>query len=323
VPAETKTKAPRTEKETNSMTKRTNPGSYLELRMWAEAFADAQFQRIAFENRQRSGTIATEALAPTVAAYKGEEERLRKEMVACYRATVPAGVLEWQESSAGIGESTLARLLGITGDPKTAYPRHWEGSGPGERHLVDGEPFERAIGQLWQYCGHGAPKNRKVKGDAAALMANGSPDAKKLVHLLATAQVKSNAKGGAAYRHVYDENKAKYQGKVHSRDCEGGFSGALYVKCKTHQPDDRDGVHVELAEGSKKLGYALAGDPYQPSHIHAIALRHTGKEILRDLWLASWDGHPPPRPEYAPKQERLAWPAEDYDPPREEAHANG
>jgi hypothetical protein len=46
---------------------------------------------------------------------------------------------------------------------------------------------------------------------------------------------------------------------------------------------------AEAADGGapkKKLGYALKGDPYQPSHVHAMALRHTGKEILKDLWLA-------------------------------------
>jgi hypothetical protein len=256
----------------NSMkNKRTRPGSYQELRMWAEAFADAQEARVAFENKERSGDVEMEAssFGEVVALYKEAEKRLERELVDCYRMTVPAGVREWQEKTAGIGEHTLARLLGITGDPRAADPRHWEGTGT-ERHLVDDPPHERTIGQLWQYAGHGSPKNRDVKGNAAALMANGQPDAKKLVHLLAQSQVKSNAKGGTGYRHVYDEAKARYAEKVHSGDCPGGFSGALYVKCKT-------------GPGG---AYAKAGDPYQKSHLHAIALRLTGKEILRDLWLA-------------------------------------
>lgn len=260
--------------------KRANPGSYTELRMWAEAFADAQAVRIAFENKERSGTVEMSAFAATVALYRQAEESLRREMTACYRATVAPGIIEWQEGTPGIGESTLARLLGVIGDPVLARPRHWEGTGR-ERHLVDGEPFERTVGQLWQYCGHGAPKNRNVKGNAPALMANGSPDAKKLTHLLASAQVKSNAKNGTGYRDVYDAAKAKYAEKVHSKDCEGGFSGALYVKCKTG-PDG---------------AYAVKGDPYQPSHVHAIALRHTGKEILKDLWIVAGGGAKPKNPE--------------------------
>jgi hypothetical protein len=226
--------------------------------------------------------------------------------------TVPEGVRRWQEETAGIGESTLARLLGITGDPRMAYPKHWEGTGS-DRHLVEDEPHERMLSQLWQYCGHGAPKNRNVKGDARALMANGQPDAKKLIYLLSTAQVKTNAKGGSGYRHVYDRVKAKYELRNHSVDCAGGYSGALYVKCKTHPVQTTD---IEIPDGSadlfasdilgaepehpgtvnkrlgQKLGYAQAGDPFQPSHRHAIALRHTGKEILRDLWLVA-GGQPP------------------------------
>jgi hypothetical protein len=298
---------------------RTNPGSYQELRMLAEALADAQEYRVSFENKDRSGTVPVEAFAATVELYQQAEENLRKEMVSCYRVTVPEGIRKWQESAAGIGESTLARLLGITGDPAWAYPKHWEGTGS-ERHLVEDEPHPRSISQLWQYTGHGLPKNRDVKGDAAALMRNGSPDAKKLVYLLSAAQVKSNAKGGAAYRHVYDEVKDRYAGRVHSTDCKGGYSGALYVKCKTHvDPDDVSGAHPlslfasdeedlalyagnlahqleeedTRAAGKKgKPGYALAGDPYQKSHVHAIAMRHTGKEILRDLWLAAHGSEP-------------------------------
>lgn len=249
--------------------KRTRPGDYKELRMWAEAFADAQAARVAFENKERSESVEIDAFGDVVVLYGDAEKRLEREMVSCYRVTVPESVRQWQEATAGIGEHTLARLLGITGDPRLALPRHWEGEGP-ERHLVDDEPHERTIGQLWQYCGTGAPKNRDVKGNAAALMANGQPDAKKLVHLLAQAQVKSNAKGGTGYRWKYDEVKARYGEKAHSYPCPGGFSGALYVKCKT---------------GPGKA-YAQAGDPYQASHVHAIALRLTGKEILKDLWLA-------------------------------------
>jgi hypothetical protein len=272
--------------------KRTNPGSYAELRMWAEAFADAQAARIAFDNKERSGTVATEALGPVADLYAEAEKRTEKELLACYRVTVPETVQSWARETPGIGEHTLARLLGITGDPRMAYPRHWEGTGS-DRHLVDDEPHPRMLSQLWQYTGRGAPKNRDVKGDAEALMANGRPDAKKLGYLLASAQVKSNAKGGTGYRHVYDRVKEKYALKVHSVKCEGGFSGALYVKCKTRPQDTSGQFYGELAEREKaKMGYAEAGDPFQPSHVHAIALRHTAKEILRDLWLTAGGQEP-------------------------------
>ena len=257
------------------------PGSYLELRMWSEAFAKAQEHRVEFENIERAGQVNMEAFAATVDLYRQAEENLRKEMVACYSATVAPGIRKWQQETPGIGESTLARLLGAVGDPRMAYPRHWEEI-DGQRTLVEDPPHPRMVSQLWRYCGVGPVKNRDVKGNAEALMANGRPDAKMLLRLMAEAQVKSNAKGGAGYRHVYDAVKLKYRDRVHTADCQGGYSGPLYVKCKTRAPETPGG----------KPGYALAGDPFQPSHVHAIALRIVAKEILRDLWLAAGEEVP-------------------------------
>jgi hypothetical protein len=249
---------------------RTNPGSYEELKMWAEMLADAIDVRVAFQNREKSASVNSEAFAATVEMYKAAEENIRRELEACYKVTVPASLRRWQEETPSVGAPTLARLLGITGDPRLAKPMHWEGTGD-SRVLVADEPHFRTVSQLWRYCGHGPVKNRNVKGDAAALAANGSPDAKKLVHLMAEAQVK----GRGAYRDLYDTVKEKYAGQVHAADCEGGFYGNLYVKCKVQ------------GEDGKFLRYAQAGDPFQKSHVSAIALRRVGKEILKDLWLAA------------------------------------
>lgn len=248
---------------------RSNPGSYAELKMWAETLNDAIDTRVRFQNRERSATVPAEAFAATVKAYQASEESIRRELERCYRATVPARVLAWQEESKGVGGPTLARILGVTGDPRLAHPMHWEGTGE-SRVLVAGEPHLRTVSQLWRYCGVGPVKNRQVKGDAAALMANGSPQAKKLVYLLAESQVK----GRGRYRPLYDETKERYAGRVHTADCEGGWSGSLYVKCK-----------VKEADGTTR--YAKAGDPFQKSHVNAIAYRRIGKEILRDLWVAA------------------------------------
>lgn len=269
--------------------RRTNPGSWTELRQLAEMFNDAQEVRVAFENRigmsadgkerKNIATVDAYVFEPLLQRYKEAETLLAREMTECYRVTVPDQVRKWQESTAGIGDHTLARLLGITGDPRMAHPKHWEvtlnpAEGEPKRILVEGAPHARSIGQLWQYCGHGAPKRKPVKDSPeaqAVLMSNGSPDAKKLVYLMAAAQVKTNAKNGSGYRDVYDAVKDKYLDRTHTSDCAGGFFNNMYVKCKTG-PDK---------------AYAVAGDPFQKSHVHAIALRITGKEILRDLWLAA------------------------------------
>lgn len=296
-----------------TVAKRTAPGSYTELRMWSEAFAKAQDDRKALENlfgisvkgvprKNLNTAVPQEAFGPVLDMYAMAEARTEKELLACYRVTVPESVQEWQRRSAGIGEHTLARLLGQTGDPRMAYPSHWEGEGT-ERVLVQDTPHDRSIGELWSYCGHGAQKNKAVKGDASALLANGRPSAKMLVHLLAEAQVKSNAKDGTAYRHVYDQTKAHYAERFHTSECQGGFFNGLFVKCKTHvealpaqaspasrvagtDPAEAAAGRARQEGKAARPGYAQAGDPFQKSHIAVMALRKVGKEILKDLWLA-------------------------------------
>lgn len=281
--------------------KRVNAGSWEELRMWAEAFDSAQRQRMAFKNKERAGTVDMEPFGPVTDLYVEAENRLGRELLGCYRVTVPDGIKAWQQATPGIGEHTLARLLGITGDPLMAYPSHWDGTGPG-RILVADPPHARMISELWQYCGVGAQRNRKVKGDAAALMANGSPDAKKLLWLMAVSQVKTTAKAGSAYRGLYDETKQRYALKTHSGPCPGGWSGTQFVKCKVTldgQPvkrervagADSDAAPVRVTAG-QNIRYADMGDPFQKSHLHAIALRHVAKRIVRDLWLAAGGPHP-------------------------------
>jgi hypothetical protein len=261
-------------------------GSWTELRMYSEMFYDAQQFRIAEEGKTRSATVDMDPegpLAGIVGAYRKAEKDLRKEMVSAYKAIVPASVRAWQESTHGIGASTLARLLGVIGHPVHATPKHWEGEGRENRQLVAGEPFDRTVGQLWAYCGYGDPARRaKTKGITAnELMAAGNPKAKTVVYLMATRAAEAGIRNEAPvseYGELYYATKDLYRGRVHTTECKGGFTNAgpgkvEYVICKTG-PDK---------------AYAQEGDPFQASHINAIALRKLSKEILKDLWVAARD----------------------------------
>jgi hypothetical protein len=262
-------------------------GSWAELRQLAEMFNDAQQFRMAEAGKARSGTIDADPeglLAGVVGLYKKAETDLMKELVACYKATVPSGIRAWQESDdvKGVGAPTLARLLGVIGHPVHAEPKYWVGEGTGERQLVAGEPFDRTVGQLWAYCGYGDPGRRpRVKGISKEdLMAAGSPKAKTLTFLIAQGVVKAgirNKQPVTQYGKLYYATKDEYRERVHSGPCPGGYGSAggkvVFIKCKTGP------------EGA----YAVAGDPFQPSHIEAIGYRRLCKEILRDLWVASRD----------------------------------
>jgi hypothetical protein len=147
----------------------------------------------------------------------------------------------------------------------------------------------------------------------------GKPSCKMLVHLLAESVVKAQVRnphdpdsetrreslgylGG-----YYLTEKAKYSLRVHPGPCSGGFVPAgpgkvVFAKCKvrpstvfadTHQATDGRQVSPSKLDPNThlvrdgKTYYAQAGDPYSPGHVNAIALRHLGKEILKQLWLAA------------------------------------
>lgn len=87
----------------------------------------------------------------------------------------------WAKGYVGLGEKSIARLIGTIGDP-------------GERPNV---------AKLWAYCGHGNPNLKRAKGmTQEQAFALGNPAAKKQVYLIATCMLK------AGNRSVYDARRA-------------------------------------------------------------------------------------------------------------------
>lgn len=271
--------------------------AYLDLRIMAEMYEDHQKSRIAQANRVGSSTVTRwDGYEEYIQSLRALEEKLSRALVQEYKQTVPPGVLQWQEATLGIGGHMLARLLGHLGHPRIAVPKSWvdnAGVADGEmgteenpkKALVDGEPFERTVGQLWQYCGHGRAARRSKGMTQEEAFALGNPACKMLVHLIAEAVVKAQVRktddnGGRCalgdLGEFYLAEKAKYQARTHSGPCPGGYVSAgpgkvVFAKCKV------DGH------------YAEAGDPYSAGHVNLIALRHLGKEILKGLWVATGD----------------------------------
>lgn len=233
-----------------------NVDGWLELRIWAEMFNDAQQQRIASRNRAERGGVDPIVYQAYTEALEQAEKVCGKHMRACYKRIVPKPIVEWQKNTHGLGDHLLARILGQLGHPRHATPHHWEGTGS-KRTLVADEPFERTIGQLWQYCGHGRPERKRKGMTAAELAAMGSPDLKMLVHLAAECCMKQKA---SPYRVVYEQQRIKVADKLHSVEC---------VRCG---PSGKP---------------AQPGTPWSAGHQHAHALRVVGKEILRDLWVVA------------------------------------
>lgn len=284
------------------------------LRIAAETYAGFQKLRVGTGNRinpraaegdeydAAARAMAEVDFGPWSEGLLKQEKDALKILQDVFREVVPPSIQEWAGSVTGIAKGgnpgLIARLLGHLGHPRIAVPKHWEaGEDRGsarKRVLVPGEPFERSIGQLWQYCGHGAPK-RRGSDDAPLgqldVLANGNPACKMLTHLLAQGCVKAGVRkdedgarvGITPQGVMYLATKAEYSSRGHLEPCRGGWVSAgpgkvVYAKCKV------------LGEDGKIVRYAEAGDPFQPGHIDAIALRALGKEILRDLWLAAGEG---------------------------------
>lgn len=238
----------------------TTQEQWLILRVWAEQFEDVQKARIAAVNRAERGGVDPSTFADYINELAETERICKNEMARAYRNAVPTAVREWQQASHGIGQHLLGRLLGHLGHPVDAFPHHWEGTGS-NRKLIADEPYRRTVGQLWQYCGHGAPA-RRVRGMTADdAMAQGKPKLKMIVHLLAEACMKQQP--DKFYRAVYDRAKEDVTDKVHSVEC---------IRC------------------GPSGNPAQPGSPWSDGHKHAHALRIVGKEILRDLWLVAGGG---------------------------------
>lgn len=223
-----------------------------ELRICADLLHRAQQERIAVGNLLR--TSDRDLFGPHLAQLEATEHAARLMLRRCYRRVVPASLKALQKTEAGLGEDSFARILGHLGDPYIATPHWWEGTGT-NRTLMVGEPYVRTIGQLWQYCGHGAP-GRVTKGMTAEQLAGlGNPTLKMLVHLQAEFCMKQKGR----YRALYDTVRATVADKTHTTPC---------VRCGPSGKPAQDGT------------------PWSAGHQHAHALRLLGKEILRDMWLA-------------------------------------
>jgi hypothetical protein len=289
--------------------------AYLVLRVMADSLADAMDHRIALTNRLRSGQTDPGITADIVANLDNTERLLRKSMVKAFRRASPE-LSQWAKDTVGIGEETVARLLGRIGHPVIAQPYHWEGEGD-SRTLVADPPFERTVSQLWSYCGHGDPARRRRKGmTAEEAFGLGSPDAKKLVYLLSVATMKCAGSTttpptttamteptiAPSLVDPLDPSGHWYV-DTHGSNAGGSTSPQPRTGAQPNDPPAGDGT-VDAKRASQPISVARRRSPYRDvydqrrahtaerddwtdGHKNADALRIVGKHILRDMWIVA------------------------------------
>lgn len=146
----------------------------------------------------------------------------------------------WIKDQNGLGMKTVARLLAAIGDPYA--------------NTLHNRP--RTVSELWAYCGlavHDGKSQRRLKGQKS----NWSDTAKMRVWNIVQPIIKNR---NSPYRHLYDQVKEGYQGRVYDERYAG-----RKLKGKT----------------------IMVGDPIPAGHINAMAERIVMKAILKDLWIES------------------------------------
>jgi len=231
-------------------------------------FYDIERHRIASENRigangdpdkraKRNIAVAPDLYLPHIATLKAAEHACELALVRSYRRTASPAVRTWQTASKGVGDKLFARFLGHLGHPLIATPHRWEGTGT-ERVLIEGEPYERTLRQLWAYCGHGDPARKRRAGqNADDGAAGGNPRCKMLIHLIAAGCVK-----------------------------EPGRQVAM-LRIGEQKPDECTWDYRAVYEQARLDFWAEPRDGWTDLHQHNAAIRKVAKEILRDLWIVA------------------------------------
>lgn len=285
---------------------------FLQLRVWSEMFEDAQRARIACTNRAERGGVDPTIYTDQLAALADAEHKIALAMRKSFRRVAP-DLHAWMLDTPGVGEHLLARLLGCVGHPRHATPYHWEGEGS-KRVLIADEPYERTVGQFWSYCGHGDPSRKKRKGmTAEEAFALGNPRAKMIVHLLAESCMKNVGSPATAISHsirtpldAADQVSQPMAGAIPSEFAAARTSddeAREFTQPRSQPPrrrspyrDTYDAARAQYVDRTHATECvrcgpsgkpALIDSPWSAAHQHAAALRLTGKEILRDLWIVA------------------------------------
>jgi len=190
--------------------------NYDTLRVYAEGLDDLIRVRVGMENRIKAANrakidMASETFGIGLKSVCVAEEIIYKGLVKAFRLAAP-DINQWVKGTMGLGEPTVARLLGTLGDPLVARPMRMEGTGSDRKAVPDGEPYERTIGQLWQYCGYGDASLKLYAGmSQGELMAMGRKKAKPILHeIQKNALMSAGKKGYCPYRLVYEDSKERY-----------------------------------------------------------------------------------------------------------------
>lgn len=239
------------------------------------------------------------------------EKAARKSAVEALYAVATPRLLEWAKSEPGVGDITLARLLGEIGHPRRYQPMEWQANpdfddskpssvdNPKRLLVPTGPERDRTIDQLWQYSRVGDytthPRHFQrlgVEVTQAALFRSGKPRVRSRLHVMADTIVRQS------FRVRDDERIPVAIAEVRRRNAERQGNpppddGTPHVDPYAHLPL----AAVYLVRKAVKEGNVHAheckpcraeeGDPWRPAHHDQDARRFVAKHALKRIWLLS------------------------------------
>lgn len=259
-------------------------GNLAFLRMSVEGLLDAKKARTSAVNRAERGGVADKYQQEMLAApAKALEAAYEKMLLDAYRTTVPTVLQDWAADIPGIASGTLfPSIIALIGNPRQAVPYKWVpgkevGSKEARVLVVDGDPYQRTVRQLWQWAGCGdpmvAPKFVSTKDDQSAKLRMGKrttlrPRLYTFTSYLMRQKGNENV-AGSKYCKLLLESWEDGKTKTHAVQCQNKKRPPLTPNgCGT-------AAHPEWGE---------PGSTWRPGHALAHAHRIVQKELLRDLW---------------------------------------
>lgn len=295
------------------------------LRYLGQGLADQKEERIRMNNRlDRGGINLNPALSAEIRNVANHaEEAYNKMLIEEYKRQVPEEVRAWAADIPGLASGELfPRIIAAIGNPRIATPQLPDPDDP-EHKLLRGEPFERTVGQLRQYCGVGNPRLKPRKGMTQAdLFALGKiREVRPLLFTWSSILVKmatpakegsknpgqprSVAAAESEWWKLFTRTKRWYAG--HDGKCGEGWPSPCAVRHQTHKWDCQNHKPPRVRPNGCGIAahreWGEIGSPWRPGHIDMAAHRKLHQYFLEKLWEISgekgWDpamrSYDPPR----------------------------
>lgn len=183
---------------------------------------------------------------PYIQSLKDKEKRLAKELESIVSDSV---WLPFIQERSGLGEKTFGRLWAVVGNPLLRIDK-------------DNSEFDRALGNLYQFCGVGDPSFKRYNRKARTRLFN-------------ITDAIGNKNFSPYLRHVYESAKANVDDRIHTQPC---------IVCGSKSPERKE-LETALGRPLTPDIEAKANTPWKAGHKHAHALRIVGKHFLKEWYL--------------------------------------